>query len=161
MANRMAKFRSLKRHEKGIFIAACVLLPLVWMSLRSLGFRRTRNLLSLFGRGKDVISGIDEVRRLAYLINTAGGNGLRRANCLEKSLLLWWVLRRRGVAAHIRFGASNESRFFKAHAWVEWNGIILNDRADIASEFAPFPEAPGNLTSSAIPVSAPGGANTQ
>jgi Transglutaminase-like superfamily len=158
MADRMAKFLSLNRHEKGIFIASCFLLPLVWMALRPLGFRRTRNLLSLFGRGKDVISSIDEARRLSYLVNTASNNGLRRANCLERSLLLWWLLHRKGVAANIRFGASNVSRSFKAHAWVEWNGVILNDRASIASEFAPFPDASGHLMSSEIPVSAPGGA---
>ena len=158
MSNRRAKFMALKRHEKGIFIASCLLLPLVWIALRPLGFRRTRNLLSLFGRGKDVISSMDEVRRLSYLVNAAAGNGLRNANCLERSLLLWWTLRRKGVAADIRFGALNVSGSFNAHAWVEWNGVILNDRADIASEFAPFPDSYGRLMRSEIQVSAQGGA---
>src|SRR5215813_2092554 len=160
MANHRAKFMSLKRHEKGIFIAAWVLFPLIWMALRPLGFRRTRKLLSLFGRGKDVISSMDEARRLSYIVNTAAGNGLRRANCLERSLLLWWMLRRKGVDADIRFGASNKARAFKAHAWVEWNGVVLNDRADIASEFTPFPDAAGKFMSSEFPLYAPGGDDT-
>jgi hypothetical protein len=59
-----------------------------------------------------------------------------RALCLEQSLALSVLLRRRGVAAELRIGA--QALPFRAHAWVEVAGQAINERADVARTYATF-----------------------
>ena len=49
------------------------------------------------------------------------------ANCLHRSIVLWWLLRRQGVACHIRFGVRKGGTALRAHAWVEHRDTVLND----------------------------------
>ena len=58
--------------------------------------------------------------------------------------MLWWWLRRYGMASDLRIGVRFEGNELAAHAWVEKNGIPVNDRPDVASCFAAFdqPVAP-------------------
>jgi hypothetical protein len=52
------------------------------------------------------------------------GLAVRRAaaplglSCLPQSLAVLWLLRRRGVAAELRFGAKLDQHALAAHAWV-------------------------------------------
>lgn len=67
-------------------------------------------------------------------------------NCLVRSLALFGVLRRAGVAAVLRVGVGQTAPELQAHAWVEIDGAPVNDRADVALRYAPFAplhEAPG------------------
>jgi hypothetical protein len=50
----------------------------------------------------------------------------KRVLCLQRSAVLVKVLRRRGVAAKMVIGAQKLP--FKAHAWVEVDGRVINDR---------------------------------
>jgi len=61
-----------------------------------------------------------------------------RTNCLDRSLTLWWLLRRRGVASELRIGGRKENGQFEAHAWVELHGAVLDDRSDEGNDFVPF-----------------------
>jgi hypothetical protein len=60
----------------------------------------------------------------------------RRALCLEQSLALTWLLRRRGVPAELRVGV--QPRPFYAHAWVELDGRPLNEPSDLPRVLTPF-----------------------
>ncbi|MGB7860479.1 MAG: lasso peptide biosynthesis B2 protein, partial [Acidimicrobiia bacterium] len=60
-----------------------------------------------------------------------------RTNCLERSLVVSWVagessVVRRGVLA----GAGSEPHKF--HAWVEYDGVVINDDPAIGSKYLPF-----------------------
>ena len=147
MYSRVKKFLSLSFDEKLIFVEAVALLPVIRVVLRLFGLRGSQRFLGLAALGRNIDRAELGVERISYLVCAAANNGLLRANCLERSLLLWSLLRRRGYAADIRIGVSNEAKQFKAHAWVEMNGVVLNDRLDVAAEFAPF--------SGAIDLSAP------
>lgn len=74
----------------------------------------------------------------ALLLRGAAAWSLFRPTCLQRSLTLWWLLRRQGVASELRLGVRLEEGRFEAHAWVERQGLVLNDRPDIAQVFAPF-----------------------
>ena len=50
----------------------------------------------------------------------------KRALCLQRSSVLVTMLRKRGVSSHMIIGAQKLP--FKAHAWVEVGGEIINDR---------------------------------
>jgi len=51
--------------------------------------------------------------------------------CLQRSAATAWMLRRHGVSAQLVIGAQQVP--FRAHAWVEVNGCVVNDKADIAT----------------------------
>lgn len=61
-----------------------------------------------------------------------------RALCLEQSLVLYYVLRRQGVAAKYCQGVQPYP--FLAHAWVEYGGEPVNDFAEHIKQFGQLPE---------------------
>jgi hypothetical protein len=52
--------------------------------------------------------------------------------------VLWWLLRRRGIATELRIGARKEFERFEAHAWVEVDAEVLNDASAEHQHFVPF-----------------------
>lgn len=60
-----------------------------------------------------------------------------RALCLEQSLTLWWLLRRRGVDAELRLGVQPYP--FGAHAWVEHGGEPVNENPELVRTFTILP----------------------
>jgi hypothetical protein len=80
----------------------------------------------------------DELPRLGTLVNSAAHHALGPANCLTRSLYLWWLLRRRGIDSQLRIGVRLNEGVLDAHAWVEYAGVPVNDRADVSADFAPF-----------------------
>ena len=57
-----------------------------------------------------------------------------RALCLEQSLTLYYVLRRRGVPVAYCQGVQPQP--FQAHAWVEYEGEPVNDVPERVNRFA-------------------------
>jgi hypothetical protein len=122
----------------GPSIAACfMLLAFVDLSLRAFGLRRTVRAMSrLLGSGEhSVRPGL--IQDAAHVVATAGAFYPRRALCLEQSLVLYWVLRRRGAEVQLRVGVQPFP--FTAHAWVEHNGQPINEQEDFVTQLAPFP----------------------
>ncbi len=138
MHSKVKKFICLASGEKLILIGSAALLPVIRIALWLFGLRRSQRFLSLATHGRNRGWPEMEIERLSYLVNVAANRGIIHANCLERSLLLWSLLRRRGFSGTIRIGVSNKAEQFKAHAWVELNGVVLNDRPDVAAEFVPF-----------------------
>lgn len=60
------------------------------------------------------------------------------ANCLGESLTLAVLLQRLDYPASLRIGARRARAGLEAHAWVELDGVPLNDRPDIAADYSPF-----------------------
>ena len=59
-----------------------------------------------------------------------------RIECLEQSLALWYLLRRRGVGAELTFGMSQYP--FGAHAWVTYRGEPLNEDPEALRHYVAF-----------------------
>ena len=51
-------------------------------------------------------------------------------------MALYVLLRRRGIGAELRLGVQPYP--FNAHAWVELNGVALNEEPEIISQFVPL-----------------------
>lgn len=49
------------------------------------------------------------------------------ASCLVESLALWRALRRRRIPADLKIGVRTLTGNFESHAWVELQGMVLND----------------------------------
>lgn len=74
----------------------------------------------------------------AHMVSVADRNGLVHPSCLAKSLTLWWLLMRQGIAADLRIGIRRENEKMAAHAWVERNGAALNEPEEHHRHYAAF-----------------------
>ncbi|MBK7991648.1 MAG: lasso peptide biosynthesis B2 protein [Comamonadaceae bacterium] len=81
---------------------------------------------------------LPDIQALGELVNIAARHTLGPRTCLTRSLLLGWLLRRRGVASDLRIGVRLTNGVLDAHAWVECDGIPVNDRPDVGAQFASF-----------------------
>jgi len=130
-----------------MFFRASVLLPLISLSLRIRGFRATQAALQGFSIPSKTVKRVGEqmmdaedVRVAVRMVNAAARYGLG-ATCLEKSLTLWWLLRREGTTSSVRIGARKASGKFEAHAWVERDGAALNEPGAAHRHYATFDAA--------------------
>lgn len=81
---------------------------------------------------------LDSARVIARMEEAAARHVFFRPNCLEQSLVLWWLLRARGIFAGLRIGARKDAGQFEAHAWVEIAGTTLNVASHGPLDFVPF-----------------------
>lgn len=121
-------------------VAQCLAMILVVkLCLRSFGFNRViiflRNRLGTV----PVVPLADPtlVRAAERVVAMAGALYPGRALCLEQSLLLYYVLRRQGIAVAYCQGVMPCP--FQAHAWIEFEGEVVNDVAEHARQFARLP----------------------
>ncbi|MGE5154676.1 MAG: lasso peptide biosynthesis B2 protein [Bdellovibrio bacteriovorus] len=145
MSRRLDQWRALAPWERRMLVRLALLLPLIGLGLRVLGFRRFRDLLARLAAS---VSGQAhtapdpethrKAQRLARLVAIAAHHGPYRVTCLRQSLALWWLLRRRGIPAELRIGVRKEAGELQAHAWVESEGVALHDGADLSLRYAAF-----------------------
>jgi hypothetical protein len=131
-----------------MFFRAAVLLPAISWSLKVRGFQATQRTLQNFSipskkekrSGPGVPDG-ERVNLAARMVNAAARYALGRSSCLEKSLALWWLLRQEAIASSVRIGARKSDGKFEAHAWVECEGVALNEPQQQHRHYATFDAA--------------------
>jgi hypothetical protein len=137
-------FWRLSGFEKGAVLESAAGHLATAAGLRLAGFQRWKSFLEWTtpSRIENFRSPASEQVSCAHLLMRLESSTSRRlpfrVNCLEKSLVLWWLLRRRLIPAEIRIGARKESERFEAHAWVEVNGAVLDGPDDMHLHFVPF-----------------------
>lgn len=137
--SRWARWRALSAPQRRTLLQAWGLLPLVWLALWTWGLPRLQAwLLRQPLPARAAPMPLDEVAGLGHAVNIAARWTPFPATCLTRSLLLVWLLRRQGVDSELRIGVQLREAVFRAHAWVERGGVPVNDRADVAADFAPF-----------------------
>ena len=105
---------------------------------RVIGLRRTLAFLRRVTPATATAPARDElIDATAQRVSLAAAFYPRRALCLEQSLTLFVLLRRRGVAAELRLGV--QPRPFYAHAWVEAGGRPVSESENLPLTFASFP----------------------
>ena len=119
-------------------LACLVALSAVKLGLATLGFGRLFAAAGRLLRGREPAEAPETVlrettRRVALVAAFFPG----RALCLEQSLALWMLLRRRGIEADLRLGVQPYP--FGAHAWVEHRGEPLNERPEFVGSFLTLP----------------------
>ncbi len=81
---------------------------------------------------------IPQAERLARITGAVARRLPLRTRCLHRSLVLVWLLRRRGVGGRLRIGVRRTDQGIDAHAWVEVARSPVNDSPEHCSEFAAF-----------------------
>ena len=153
---RWNEFRALSGREKRFLFAAFMAHSLIVPALRVWGFRRVYAFLQRAAPAQhsapstpaaEERPAVEELKNLGRLVNAAANHSPIRTACLTRSLALWWLLRRRRIDCDLRIGVCNEGGEFEAHAWVEYDGVAINDSPGSVGRFAAF-EA--DLSSSAL-----------
>ncbi|MBD2112402.1 MULTISPECIES: lasso peptide biosynthesis B2 protein [Cyanophyceae] len=126
--------------DRWVVAQSLVLLPAIALSLALVGLPTTQKYLArLSSRAKATSEmPIVEAMRLARSVNRAADNSPLWGNCLKRSLTLWFLLRRQGVASDLCIGVQLQQSQFKAHAWVKYGGHVINDHPAIHQQFAAF-----------------------
>lgn len=138
------KFRRLSGGERSVVLEAAGALAGTWLGMRLIGFGSWKNFLVRFLPPEKSLASVEQselftlARQISRLELAAARHLPLRTNCLERSLVLWWLLERRGIAAEIRVGARKDANRFEAHAWVEQGGAVLNEPEEEHLHFAPF-----------------------
>ncbi len=142
--DRWRGFLRLSGFERGVVLESMAGLAATWLGLRLAGFRRWKNALDWLAPRVNSEALAPEAslaksaRVIARMEAAAARNLFFSTNCLEQSLVLWWLLRLRGIAAELRVGARKDSGRFEAHSWVEFDGKVLNDAGGEHLHFVPF-----------------------
>lgn len=134
----LSLYRALPLRERRVLLVSVVLLPWFWLGLRLAGLKRFQAWLERFPMARCEALTLAEAEALGTNVNRASNHVLGPANCLTRSLLLRWLLRRFGTASDLRIGVRFEGGRLAAHAWVEMDGIPVNDRPEVVSGFVAF-----------------------
>ena len=145
MLSKLSKFSALSWPERRLLLQAMLLLPLFWAGLRVFGWSR----LHLWAARSPVTGNASrpdvEPAGIGALINVAAAHLPLPSTCLTRSLLLVWLLGRRGVRSELRIGVRMIEGGIESHAWVEHEGRPINDTSGTSARFAVFdrPLSPG------------------
>ena len=148
MLQNLRRFSALEHLAQTLFLRAVVALPLVAVSLKWRGLDKTRaTLLKTLAHPNSQLA-LDFVKQraaqTAQAVNSADHHGLAHFSCLTKSLTLWWLLGRQGISSHLRIGVRKENDRLEAHAWVERDGITINEPEGQHRHYAAFDSAFAN-----------------
>ncbi|MBI1284723.1 MAG: lasso peptide biosynthesis B2 protein [Thiobacillus sp.] len=137
LLKRLRQWRALQPWERHMLVHLFFLLPATWVALRVHGFNKALSMAELppLSPKRPELPAMAFAQRCAELTAIAASNGLYRANCLHQSLALCHVLQRHGLPTRLKIGVLPRARPFKAHAWVELDGIPLGQQpvADYAA----------------------------
>jgi hypothetical protein len=114
-------------------MGAGVALRLFDTGLKTIGYRRVCHILLRLSP-PSTLARIDLFRAqaVAAIVNKIAQDSPRPMNCVRRSMVLWWMLRWLGLNSELKIGLNRE----KGHAWVEHAGRVINDSADVASQYA-------------------------
>ena len=134
----LARWRALSRADQRTVLLAGAAMPVFWLGLRVLGLPRFQAILQRRPVARSSSMPLADMQALGELVNIAARHTLGPRTCLTRSLLLGWLLQRRGVQSQLRIGVRLTQGALDAHAWVECEGIPVNDRPDVSAQFASF-----------------------
>jgi hypothetical protein len=144
MWEQLRRFSALERRARGLFLRAAALLPLVYLSLRLRGFRKTQALLERLlspPNHESEPSTLASINLTVRMVRAAVRHSVGHPTCLEESLALWWLLGRQGIASELRIGVRKQNEKFEAHAWVERHRSALNEPEALHQHYAAFDAA--------------------
>ncbi len=132
---RLQKYLALTPAGRVLVLHSLLLLPTVAVLLRARGMARTTALLARLERRVERSPDALAPREIARLVHAAAS--ILGARCLSRSLVLSHFLRHRGISSEIRLGVSRlADGKLAAHAWVELDGLPLNDSLDVSERYA-------------------------
>ena len=139
----LQRYNALNPDARKMFRRAAWLLPLLGATLRIRGYKKTQGWLQNKLDRQTVVplqpaALSTQVEMTCRMVRAAGHYSPLPSSCLDQSLLLWYLLESEGIAAALRIGVRKDAKKFEAHAWVEHNGVALNQAEEMHRHYAPF-----------------------
>ena len=142
----MKHFFGLRGSDRWVLIQTVILLPVTTLGVRFAGVGRCYKALGRLAPRTGVPGTLPPesahaailIRRALEVMDIAEHRGLNGGNCLSRSLVLWWLLRRKGIETDLRIGARSLKGAFDAHAWLEHQGRPINDTEGVAERYPAF-----------------------
>ena len=131
---KLRTFLALTGAERRAFFEAWAWTWASLLAFHTLGLSRT---LRLWPAAAPAGANVEPPRAVPW-IRTAARNTPGADTCLVRSLALLGVLRRNGIPAELRIGVGTTQPRLAAHAWVEVDGVPVNEAANVATRYAPF-----------------------
>jgi hypothetical protein len=100
---------------------ALAALALASLAIALLPFRKVAAAASAPGRGPGRTDA-ETVRRARSAVTGWSRRVPWRAVCFQRGLALHWMLRRRGIASVLRYGARRDGDGLAAHVWIDVDG---------------------------------------
>lgn len=143
ISKQLKKLQALSAAERKILLPSLLLLPVIALSLKLKGFNMTQAFLSkhIPAKRKSFLPENEELeiaQSTTRMLSIAAHNGPYKASCLERSLAAWWLLQRKGIHTELKIGVNKKAKSFAAHAWLEYPGNALAEKADIEDCFSAF-----------------------
>jgi len=139
MRRRWQTLRQLTSRQWRVVAASAWLVPAIRLALAVWGFGQSADVLAKYSTGVARRAAPDELQAVAYAVGLVAGRRVVGAQCLCRSMALWFLLRRRGVDAELVVGALPAgSGPLQAHAWVEVEGQPVGDAPDVRQQFGSF-----------------------
>ncbi len=136
------RFRGLTPAQQGLYFRSLILLPAAAgaIRLKGLGWVQQRALSRHSVAPAEATSRaqFDRAHEAAVAIDIAARRGIWKANCLQRSVVLWRELLRLGVNGNLRIGVGPGTARPEMHAWVEVADVVVNDAPDVCEQFRPF-----------------------
>jgi hypothetical protein len=138
------RYQSRPPEDRSLILRAALILPLTEIGLRLFGFRRWKKLIEKFSLSARLSQSLpadvqrEKALRAVRAVRSVELHGPTNPNCLERSMTLWWMLRRAGIDGELHIGARKGGGRFEAHAWVEMGGQVLNESAEVHQHYARF-----------------------
>jgi hypothetical protein len=131
------RWRSLRWSDRLSVMRGLALLAVARVLLRRSGLARCLErvaAISVDNHAKPIA--LSQAVVLARAFDAAARHWPLRSTCLTRSLVIAWLLRRRGADVCIRLGVKVAGGDLSAHAWTEWNGQVLADSPESVAGFA-------------------------
>lgn len=109
-------------------------------SLKLRGYKGTIEWIRQRVEGVPVRADVDPtvVKAAEWRVAMAAALYPGRAECLERSLVLYYILRRQGVPVSYCHGV--RPSLLTAHAWIDYRGEVVNDVPEHVKEFFRLPD---------------------
>lgn len=131
--NRIRRFLGLPAWQQRQIFSAWWLLLGFWVALRVQPFKSARRFAEIPLGPQTETTDVDAI---AWCVRAASGTHVVPVRCLERSLTLQRVLRKRGVAAELRIGVEKKDSKVAGHAWLEIDGEPVGEPEGIDEKFA-------------------------
>jgi hypothetical protein len=140
----LATKQSLSWAERWLAIQSLFLLQTISLGLRWLGFRPIYTLLRRFSPALPPTTDPQEANftqaiHLGAVVQLANQRfPALHVTCLPESLVVWWLLAKKGITADLRLGIRNQEGRLDGHAWVEVNHQVVSGDPDLPDDFLPL-----------------------
>lgn len=125
-----------------MLVRAAVTLPVTTISIKALGYARTRAAVTRLTRARrarpDGAELEERIVRSKDLVDWATTRVPGSGTCLPRSLTLWSLLRSQGIDSEVVIAVRTGGEPLDAHAWVERAGRPLNESPEVVATYTPL-----------------------